>query len=198
LLLRSTLANSFVGRRLYIGNLAYATTEGELKTFFKEFLVYVISSLYTHRNKVTNVSPANLSQSRSTREPLARLDMPSSISQLRPRLNVPSPNSTVRLFSIGKFPSSLHESRKHTARALQAVVKAMAIPTVDVHPSEAVAVVGDVVAGLFAAAVVLYAHSMRTHLKILLTCDSQESRLMELPPKRPLKHQRMYLVKSIL
>jgi RNA recognition motif-containing protein len=27
------------GRRLYIGNLAYATTEGELKTFFKEFLV---------------------------------------------------------------------------------------------------------------------------------------------------------------
>jgi RNA recognition motif-containing protein len=29
------------GRRLYIGNLAYATTEGELKTFFKEFLVYV-------------------------------------------------------------------------------------------------------------------------------------------------------------
>jgi hypothetical protein len=29
------------GRRLYIGNLAYATTEGELKTFFKDFLVYV-------------------------------------------------------------------------------------------------------------------------------------------------------------
>ena len=28
-----------LGRRLYIGNLAYATTEGELKTFFKEFLV---------------------------------------------------------------------------------------------------------------------------------------------------------------
>jgi RNA recognition motif-containing protein len=27
------------GRRLYIGNLAYATTEGELKDFFKEYLV---------------------------------------------------------------------------------------------------------------------------------------------------------------
>ena len=29
------------GRRLYIGNLAYATSEGDLKEFFKEFLVYV-------------------------------------------------------------------------------------------------------------------------------------------------------------
>jgi RNA recognition motif-containing protein len=27
------------GRRLYIGNLAYATTEGELNDFFKGFLV---------------------------------------------------------------------------------------------------------------------------------------------------------------
>lgn len=27
------------GRRLYIGNLAYATTEGDLKEFFKEFLM---------------------------------------------------------------------------------------------------------------------------------------------------------------
>ena len=33
------------GRRLYIGNLAYATTEGELKTFFKDFLVYVFFSI---------------------------------------------------------------------------------------------------------------------------------------------------------
>jgi RNA recognition motif-containing protein len=32
-------SNRVAGRRLYIGNLAYATTEGELKTFFKEFLV---------------------------------------------------------------------------------------------------------------------------------------------------------------
>lgn len=29
------------GRRLYIGNLAYATTEGELKEFFKDYLMYV-------------------------------------------------------------------------------------------------------------------------------------------------------------
>ena len=27
------------GRRLYIGNLAYATTEGDLKEFFKAFLM---------------------------------------------------------------------------------------------------------------------------------------------------------------
>jgi RNA recognition motif-containing protein len=32
-------SSQFAGRRLYIGNLAYATNEGELKTFFKEFLV---------------------------------------------------------------------------------------------------------------------------------------------------------------
>ena len=29
------------GRRLYIGNLAYAATEGELKELFKDYLVYV-------------------------------------------------------------------------------------------------------------------------------------------------------------
>jgi len=31
------------GRRLYIGNLAYATTEAELKTFFKDFLVEAVT-----------------------------------------------------------------------------------------------------------------------------------------------------------
>lgn len=30
-------ASADEGRRLYIGNLAYATTEGELKEFFKDF-----------------------------------------------------------------------------------------------------------------------------------------------------------------
>ena len=33
------LASAAEGRRLYIGNLAYATTEGELKEFFKGYLV---------------------------------------------------------------------------------------------------------------------------------------------------------------
>lgn len=32
-------ASADEGRRLYIGNLAYATTEGELKEFFKGFNV---------------------------------------------------------------------------------------------------------------------------------------------------------------
>jgi len=32
-------ASASEGRRLYIGNLAYATTEGELKDFFKGYLV---------------------------------------------------------------------------------------------------------------------------------------------------------------
>jgi len=36
-------ASAAEGRRLYIGNLAYATTEGELKVFFKDFLVEAVS-----------------------------------------------------------------------------------------------------------------------------------------------------------
>lgn len=35
----AVLASAAEGRRLYIGNLAYATTEGELKEFFKGYLV---------------------------------------------------------------------------------------------------------------------------------------------------------------
>lgn len=35
----AVLASAAEGRRLYIGNLAYATTEGELKDFFKAYLV---------------------------------------------------------------------------------------------------------------------------------------------------------------
>jgi hypothetical protein len=36
----AVIASAAEGRRLYIGNLAYATTEGELKDFFKDYLVY--------------------------------------------------------------------------------------------------------------------------------------------------------------
>nr|KMM67096.1 hypothetical protein CPAG_03432 [Coccidioides posadasii RMSCC 3488] len=35
----ATAASADEGRRLYIGNLAYATTEGELKEFFKGYNV---------------------------------------------------------------------------------------------------------------------------------------------------------------
>lgn len=45
----AVLASAAEGRRLYIGNLAYATTEGELKDFFKGYLVYVMSFLLTLR-----------------------------------------------------------------------------------------------------------------------------------------------------
>lgn len=41
----AVIASAAEGRRLYIGNLAYATTEGELKDFFKDYLVYVHVSL---------------------------------------------------------------------------------------------------------------------------------------------------------
>ena len=35
----AVLASAAEGRRLYIGNLAYATTEGQLKEFFKDYKV---------------------------------------------------------------------------------------------------------------------------------------------------------------
>jgi len=34
-------ASAAEGRRLYVGNLTYATTEGELKDFFKDYLAFV-------------------------------------------------------------------------------------------------------------------------------------------------------------
>ncbi|KAF2456438.1 hypothetical protein BDY21DRAFT_372537 [Lineolata rhizophorae] len=39
----AVIASAAEGRRLYIGNLAYATTEGELKDFFKDYLVESVS-----------------------------------------------------------------------------------------------------------------------------------------------------------
>src|SRR5947207_10025818 len=39
----TVLASAAEGRRLYIGNLAYATTEGELKEFFSAYKVCVES-----------------------------------------------------------------------------------------------------------------------------------------------------------
>lgn len=39
----ATAASADEGRRLYIGNLAYATTEGELKDFFKAYTMLVLS-----------------------------------------------------------------------------------------------------------------------------------------------------------
>jgi len=49
----AVIASAAEGRRLYIGNLAYATTEGELKDFFKEYLVYVSSDCFGRREFVT-------------------------------------------------------------------------------------------------------------------------------------------------
>ncbi|KAI9793688.1 MAG: hypothetical protein M1816_007583 [Peltula sp. TS41687] len=46
----ASMASAAEGRRLYIGNLAYATTEGELKEFFKDFLVESTSIPSNPRN----------------------------------------------------------------------------------------------------------------------------------------------------
>ena len=37
----AVIASAAEGRRLYIGNLAYATTEGDLKDFFTGYSMYV-------------------------------------------------------------------------------------------------------------------------------------------------------------
>ena len=38
----AVIASAAEGRRLYIGNLAYATTEGDLKEFFTGYSMYVL------------------------------------------------------------------------------------------------------------------------------------------------------------
>jgi hypothetical protein len=65
----AVLASAAEGRRLYIGNLAYATTEGELQSFFKGYLMYVF--------KASHLFPAHLHTHQSlpfeaprTREPI--------------------------------------------------------------------------------------------------------------------------------
>lgn len=42
----AVMAAAAEGRRLYIGNLAYATTEGDLKTFFDGYSVYASSTSF--------------------------------------------------------------------------------------------------------------------------------------------------------
>ena len=42
----AALVSADEGRRLYIGNLAYATTEGELKEFFSSYTMYVSSQIH--------------------------------------------------------------------------------------------------------------------------------------------------------
>lgn len=68
-------ASAAEGRRLYIGNLAYATTEGELKDFFKSYLVYV------HLLLLSSSEPCPASS--STNEPSSTsLSRPSPLQQV--------------------------------------------------------------------------------------------------------------------
>ena len=60
----AVIAAAAEGRRLYIGNLAYATTEGDLKSFFTGYAVYGIaralltSSILTGASETTSI-PTN-------------------------------------------------------------------------------------------------------------------------------------------
>ena len=87
----AVIASAAEGRRLYIGNLAYATTEGELKDFFKDYLVYVQHPLMDLNELETNsYSTVRPPLSPPTRAPLARSATPSLTSPPRPRPTVPS------------------------------------------------------------------------------------------------------------
>jgi len=76
------------GRRLYIGNLAYATTEGELKDFFKDYLMYVEKSFQSSSNLTNIVLTVRLPRSQSTHAPLVLLVTPLLMFRLRPKLIV--------------------------------------------------------------------------------------------------------------
>jgi RNA recognition motif-containing protein len=76
----SISASAAEGRRLYIGNLAYATTEAELKQFFSGFDVYVSTNQsIIHCLNQSNIPPASLPLSPSTPAPTVLLAMPLSI-----------------------------------------------------------------------------------------------------------------------
>ena len=55
----TVLASAAEGRRLYIGNLAYATTEAELTQFFSGYDVYVLHCIQ-NTHKIIKIRPASL------------------------------------------------------------------------------------------------------------------------------------------
>jgi RNA recognition motif-containing protein len=76
----AVLASAAEGRRLYIGNLAYATTEGELQAFFKGYLMYVppavlVSSCFLRAVCQPTVQGVTLFKSHSCRLPVATLPL---------------------------------------------------------------------------------------------------------------------------
>jgi RNA recognition motif-containing protein len=89
-------ASAAEGRRLYIGNLAYATTEGELKEFFKDYLVYVLAAGPSRHPPSTFLTLADLSSAANpppsprTPVPAARLATRSWTCPLPLRPSVPS------------------------------------------------------------------------------------------------------------
>ena len=131
----AVIASAAEGRRLYIGNLAYATTEGELKDFFKDYLVYVQHPLMDLNELETNsYSTVRPPLSPPTRAPLARSATPSWRSRPRPRPSVPSPSSTARPSLTARSRSSWPALLRLTPRALAAAPRVTAPRTAAVPP----------------------------------------------------------------
>jgi hypothetical protein len=109
----AAIASAVEGRRLFIGNLAYATTEQELEDFFKDYPVYVHHAHIRFSRFETNpcfvVRPP---LSPLTRAPLARSATPLLTFPPPPRPTVPFKSGTASLFSIVRFMYNSPPSRR--------------------------------------------------------------------------------------
>jgi hypothetical protein len=147
----AVIASAAEGRRLYIGNLAYATTEGELKEFFKEYLVYVLTPLMAYARVQTDVYHSvrpHLSQ--PTRAPPVQSATPSWTFLRLPRPSAQLTSSMARPSWIAKSLSSLPASQNQPRRQPRAARKRRSAATPLVA---AVAVDGDEEAVLLVAVV---------------------------------------------
>ena len=106
-------ASAAEGRRLYIGNLAYSTTDDQLKEFFTGFSMYVATtfllalSLTHHPSRLTCSRKVNPPRSPPTPAPVVPLATPLSTSPPRRRPTVPSNSSAARRSRRERSVSSL-------------------------------------------------------------------------------------------
>lgn len=101
----AVIAAAAEGRRLYIGNLAYATTEGELKSFFTGFSVYAFTNVLP-LSQYANTHLARPPPSPPTLVPPAQLAMPSSTSPPQTKLRKPSLSSPANSSLTARSPCS--------------------------------------------------------------------------------------------
>lgn len=100
----AVIASAAEGRRLYIGNLAYATTEGDLKEFFTGYSMYVNQAMLPLPILTDPFFTANPPQSRPILAPPVLWAMPLSICQPPMKLKRPLANFLERKSLSVRFP----------------------------------------------------------------------------------------------